>query len=281
MKTLNRNRRLSAVSMAIRNVQEQTESTQLTSTQTDNTDSYTISIANSKDSRSKAFQLAYEVYLAKGYISENARKMLVSPSDSLSDTCVININDGKDIVASITLNFQDHCRLPCQELYPNEIAPLIEQRKRLVEITRLVIKENHRHSNYLLAQLFQATYIYAFQIKNITELVIEVNPRHVGFYQKLLGFSILGGEKSCERVNNAPALLLHLDLNFIYENLQKFYKNNLNVASKFKFFKYAIAEDKANSLRIEFKRSHRPITLLERIYFGIKQIKTPELTGAM
>ena len=143
------------------------------------------------------------------------------------------------------------------------------------------IKENHRHSNYLLAQLFQATYIFAFQIKNVTQLVIEVNPRHVGFYQKLLGFSIIGSEKSCERVNNAPALLLHLDLNFIYENLQNFYKNNLNVTSKFKFFKYAITEDKANSLRNEFKKSHRPITFLERIYFGIKQVNTPELTGAM
>lgn len=282
MKTLNNRNRPSAVSMALRNVanQDGTSPIALSFAPKASYDNYSISIANTRESRLKAFQLAYEVYLAKGYIPENKRKMLVSPSDSIPDTCVININDGEEVVASITLNFQDHSDLPCQELYNDEVAPLLEQRLKLVEITRLVIKENHRHSNYLLAQLFQATFIYSFQVKNVSQLVIEVNPRHVAFYQNLLGFTVLGNEKACERVNNAPAILLHLDLNFIHNNLQKFYGNELNVASRNKFFKYAITENKAKALKIEFKYSHRPISFMERIYFGIRQINTPALTGA-
>lgn len=283
MKGFNLRNRPSAVSIALRKMQNQ-DASPVASTNVvplNSFENYKISIANSKESRLKAFRLAYEVYLAKGYIPENKRKMLVSPSDSVPDTCIININDGSETVASITLNFQDHSRLPCQELYQDEIAPLIAQRIKLVEITRLVIKENHRHSNYLLAQLFQATFIYAYQVKNVTQLVIEVNPRHVAFYQNLLGFTVLGNEKACERVNNAPAILLHLDLNHIQNNLEKFYSNSLNVACRNKFFKYAIAENKAKALQVEFKYSHRPISFMERIYFGIRQTNTPELTGAL
>jgi hypothetical protein len=38
-----------------------------------------------------------------------------------------------------------------------------------------------------------------------------VNPRHAGFYEKILGFAVVGAERICPRVN-APALLMRLDL---------------------------------------------------------------------
>lgn len=279
IKTIKRNR-LSSVSVALRNVQKLITSSDAISKPEIASDLYTVSIANSKNTRQMAYQLAYEVYLAKGYIPKNSCKMLISNSDFIADTCTININDGTEIVASVTLNFQGKTNLPCQELYSEEIAPLINQNAKLVEITRLVIKEDHRHSNYLLAQLFQATFIYAYQIKNVSELVIEVNPRHVAFYQRLLGFSVLGGEKECERVNNAPAFLLHLDLNDVNKTLQNHYQNNLAEANKFKFFKFALPLEKANTLKNNFKNSFTPISFSEKLYFGNQQIKTSELTGA-
>jgi len=47
---------------------------------------------------------------------------------------------------------------------------------------------------------------------------IEVNPRHVRFYSKLLGFVATAGERFCERVQ-APSVLLRLELK---EQLQMF-----------------------------------------------------------
>lgn len=280
---INNPKRPSAVSVALKKVNYQASifAEPKTTVSKSPYEEYKISIANSRESRLQAFQLAYEVYLAKGYIPENKRKMLVSPSDSIPDTCIINIYDKDEAVASITLNFQEHSQLPCQELYSEEISPLLEKRVKLVEITRLVIKENHRHSNFLLAQLFQATFIYAYQIKNISNLVIEVNPRHVAFYQNLLGFTVLGNEKACERVNNAPAILLHLDLNYIQNNLEKFYRNDLIVSNRNKFFKFAMAENIAKSLKVEFKHDHRPISFMERIYFGIRNRNATEFAGVI
>jgi hypothetical protein len=43
------------------------------------------------------------------------------------------------------------------------------------------------------------------------DIVIEVNPRHVRYYQRALGFTVMGPERLNRRVD-APAVLLRLDL---------------------------------------------------------------------
>ena len=60
--------------------------------------------------------------------------------------------------------------------------------------------------------------IFAYRIHRATDLFIEVNPRHAAFYRRKLGFSVVGGEKICRRVN-APAILLHQELRSICEQV--------------------------------------------------------------
>ena len=48
----------------------------------------------------------------------------------------------------------------------------------------------------------------------IDDFVIEVNPRHVNYYRRLLCFEVLGQERPCPRVQGAPAVLLRVDLGF-------------------------------------------------------------------
>ena len=53
-----------------------------------------------------------------------------------------------------------------------------------------------------------------------TDLLIEVNPRHVRFYQRMLGFRQLGPERACPRVGGAPAVLLWLRLKHAHEQIE-------------------------------------------------------------
>ena len=62
-----------------------------------------------------------------------------------------------------------------------------------------------------LARLIHVAFVYAHLIQRATDMLIEVNPRHVGFYRRSLGFSQIGPERICSRVN-APAVLMHIDL---------------------------------------------------------------------
>jgi hypothetical protein len=66
-------------------------------------------------------------------------------------------------------------------------------------------------SKRVFAALIHISYLYAHKLHGFSDYVIEVNPRHVAFYQRMLGFADFGGERPCSRVG-APAVLLRLPL---------------------------------------------------------------------
>jgi hypothetical protein len=75
-------------------------------------------------------------------------------------------------------------------------------------------------SKAVLAAIFHIAYIYAHRIRGCSDLFIEVNPRHVKFYQSMLGFELCGPERIDPRVN-APALLLRLALSHAETEIER------------------------------------------------------------
>lgn len=69
--------------------------------------------------------------------------------------------------------------------------------------------------------MFHIAYMYARRFARCTDLLIEVNPRHVRFYRAMLGFEVLGEERTCARVD-APAVLLRLDLGYCERQIARF-----------------------------------------------------------
>ena len=57
--------------------------------------------------------------------------------------------------------------------------------------------------------MMQVLYVLACLTHQVTDLFIEVHPRHAGFYRRLLGYKVAGPERICPRVG-APAVLMHL-----------------------------------------------------------------------
>ncbi|MDZ7592174.1 MAG: hypothetical protein U5L05_16160 [Rubrivivax sp.] len=81
--------------------------------------------------------------------------------------------------------------------------------------------DRRARSTRLLASLFHVAYIYAHRVKKLHCLLIEVNPRHVSYYQTMLGFQVIGTERHNARVD-APAVLLALDLRHAEEQIRIF-----------------------------------------------------------
>lgn len=100
--------------------------------------------------------------------------------------------------------------LLADSLFPEEVASFRACGMRICEFTKLAIDRRARSSR-LLASLFHVAYLYAHRIKLLDHLLIEVNPRHVAYYQTMLGFEVIGPMRHNARVN-APAVLLALDL---------------------------------------------------------------------
>ena len=73
----------------------------------------------------------------------------------------------------------------------------------------------------LFASIFHVACIYAHRIKLLQNILIQVNPRHVRYYEAMLGFKVIGAERHNLRVN-APAVLLSLDLCSAEEQINNF-----------------------------------------------------------
>jgi hypothetical protein len=62
--------------------------------------------------------------------------------------------------------------------------------------------------------------MYAYRLNHADDIVIEVNPRHVAYYKRMLGFTQAGAQRMCERVS-APAVLLHLPCSYAAEQIAR------------------------------------------------------------
>ena len=109
--------------------------------------------------------------------------------------------------------------LPADDNFRDKLDDLRARGCRLCEPSRLAI--DRQVSKRVFASLIHISYIYAHNIHGYTDYVIEVNPRHVMFYKRMLGFRDFGGERHCSRVQ-APAVLLRLELSHMAAQIARF-----------------------------------------------------------
>ena len=203
MVTTFKTNRLSAVSSIIRNL----ESESITSIKP--TTGLKFVIADNLFHRMNAFRLGYAEYLKKGYIDENQYQVLMNSMDLNEETLTIVAYLGTKEVGTLTVNTQKV--LPFEEIFSCDMTK--DSDFKGAELTRLAISEEYRNQKEILLGMFNIVFVYARFVKNCSHLVIEVNPRHVKFYERILGFTPVAENASCPRVRGAPAVLLMGDLN--------------------------------------------------------------------
>jgi hypothetical protein len=122
----------------------------------------------------------------------------------------LSASNRDEVLATIAVGLDSPTGLFVDKLYCDEVDRLRAPGRKVCEFTKLAIEESVR-SKPILAALFHIAYIHAHRINLCTDLVIEVNPRHVAFYRRMLEFAPCGMETLDPRIG-APAVLLRLDL---------------------------------------------------------------------
>ena len=172
-----------------------------------------IRMANSRGRREAATLLLKKMYGWRGYEVDPSAHHVLNRITLYAET-------GGETVGTMSLCLDDsELGLPADENFRDKLDLLRGQRRRLCEPSRLAIDKGV--SKRVFAALIHISYIYAHNIHGFTDYVIEVNPRHVMFYKRMLGFKDFGGERNCSRVG-APAVLLRLELDFMGEQIRKF-----------------------------------------------------------
>ena len=161
-----------------------------------------IRLANSAGRRSRASYLIQRRYAWRGYSTAPL-------DDDPSVRVTLSAFDKEHTVATITVGLDSPDGMYVAGLYADEVAKLRGEGRKLCEFTKLAVAETVR-SNPVLGAIFHIACIHAIKIHHCTEVLIEVNPRHVNFYRRMLGFEKIGVERLDPRVH-APAVLLRLD----------------------------------------------------------------------
>jgi hypothetical protein len=172
---------------------------------------FKVRLAHNEDRRKSASMLVEKMYSWRGYETDVLNK------DPNKITLVAHQED--KIAGTVTLGLDSPTGMVVDELYKAEVDKLRAQGRKVAELTKLAVDEG-AGSKSVLAALFHIAFIYAFHIHKYSDFVIEVNPRHVLFYKRMLGFEQIGNERMCPRVG-APAVLLHLDLDYIDRKITK------------------------------------------------------------
>ncbi len=175
-------------------------------------ENYKICLVNSHKQRSETNKLIKDRYASKGYLTDNS----IIPHQNLHQITLEASND-QHLFGTITLTIDSSNGLLADKLYASEINGLRDKYKTVFEISKFASHTEHG-SKEVFAALFHLAFIYGHVINDIQVAVIEVNPRHAFFYKRMLGFQQIGEERICKRVN-APAVLLHLDLNYMSEQI--------------------------------------------------------------
>jgi hypothetical protein len=165
-----------------------------------------IRLANSTGQREAASVLLQKRYGWRGYEVDAAvphqPNRIMLAADSRGET-----------VGTMSLCLDDPAiGLPADENFGDILSGLRQRGRQLCEPARLAIDRNVNMR--VFAALIHISYVYAHNLHGCTDYVIEVNPRHVMFYKRMLGFHELAPERHCNRVG-APAVLLRLDLAYM------------------------------------------------------------------
>jgi hypothetical protein len=170
-----------------------------------------VRIAHSGQRREAASQLLRKMYAWRGYAIE-------VDADHTANKITLYAETGGALVGTMSLCLDRYGRLPADEVFGDRLELLRRQGRRLCEPSRLAIDKGV--TKRVFASLIHISYIYAHHVHGFSDYVIEVNPRHVAFYKRMLGFADFGGERECARVG-APAVLLRLPLDYMAAQIRE------------------------------------------------------------
>jgi len=203
---------------------------------------FNVRVALSAGRHADSGALVRRMYAWRGYAFESGER-------GGADKVTLYAETGGELVGTMSLWLDKANALPADEHFRDRLDILRRQGRRLAEPSRLAIDPGM--SKRVFAALIHISYLYARELHAYTDYVIEVNPRHVAFYQRMLGFELYGDERTCSRVG-APAVLLRLPLDEMGAQIRRWGGSGTRPGSERSFYPhfFPASEEPAISARL-------------------------------
>lgn len=174
----------------------------------------TIQSAHCAATRSAATRLLQDRYRWRGYSEAG-----LPPIDCEGCFPLLVTRVGRP-VGTLTVSLDKHAGLAAERTFPDEVRAFRNAGVRLSEFTRLAV-DSHSGSPHVLVSLFQVGYLAASRLGGADRAVMEVNPRHVAYYVRMLGAKVCGPCRTHAGAN-APAVLLCIAFEDVKERIADF-----------------------------------------------------------
>lgn len=158
-----------------------------------------------------------EVLVERMYSSRGYRRSTQDFADREANEITLQACHDGTVFGTLTIRFDSERGLAADMLYREEIDAYRNAGARIAELTRLAV-DPKLGSKEVLGALFHLAYVCTGPLRAIGDVFIEVHPRHVPFYQRMLNFRQVGECRTCPRVD-APAVLLHVEVAYVAEQI--------------------------------------------------------------
>jgi hypothetical protein len=186
-------------------------------------------IASSLDEWEEAFALVYQSYRDAGLANYDPTGLRITPFHLLPTTSTLIARHGGMVLGSLTLVQDSRLGLPMETAYPAQVATLRASGVRFAELSSLATARlSASDFRYIFSRLMRFVAQHARHM-GVNRLLIATHPRHMPFYERLMGFKRCGGQTKHPSVRDAPAVAAVLDFDEIDRNPPPFYNECFDV----------------------------------------------------
>jgi hypothetical protein len=181
------------------------------------------------------------------------------PVDQTANRITLTAVEDGATIGTITVGLDGPEGMNCDDVFAAEVGALRAQGQRLCEFTKLAV-DPASGTKRVLAALFHVAYVVAHRLRGFDTLVMEVNPRHVRYYERMLGARVIGEER-LNRSVNAPAVLLSISFKYIMAQIDEMGGQPERAASERSLYPFAYTKAEEQEIIARMMSAQKPASL--------------------
>jgi len=215
----------------------------------------TFKLAETDQEREQAFRVLHDMYVRRGLLDPRQSGLKLTVFSLLPTTAIfVGMRNGS-VLSTMSLVEDSPLGLPMEDLYGDAVEKVRARGGRLAEVGALAVARGARGKGLAL-QMYNLMFRWAHFHRSIDDLVIAVHPRVRDFYETLLLFGKIGGERRYSTLKDAPAVALRLDLRTSVARYRKIYDSRAELSDASKpgenLYRFFCVEEYPN-LRLPFR----------------------------
>lgn len=170
-----------------------------------------------RDELTKALALVHDNYVRCGYIEPRPSGIRLSIHYIVPTTRTFITVLGDEMIATISLFCDSPLGLPMDVLYGDELLSLRQQGRHIAEVGMLADGGRSLSVAFPAMMALMKRVYWACMGMARSDLLVTVNPKHRAFYRRMFCFEEYGSERTYAAINDAPVVLLRMNLSVLGE----------------------------------------------------------------